>query len=440
MRFKVLLILLMLFLLSGCGSLVKITPAALPTVVLGDKNATPQAAPPANSGGVTASGNAVPAQQVRMAFALGEKVTAVNVAVGDQVKAGQVLAKLDDSALRAQIRQAEAAVAAAQASYDLLAAGPTTAQLRQANAAVISARAAYSRTIEGARATDIEAARAALDAAHASYNKVKAGPRSEDYAAAEASLRTAEAALRQAQNVYDRALSRNPAGISGDPAALGLEKATNDYNAAKALYDALSRPPDEAQLSAAYQQVVAAKAQLNRLLQPAQGFDLEQAQAQIDGAQARLDELKAGARPEQLAAAKAQVESAQAALGVLETQLQKYVLVAPLNAVLLSRAIEPGETALPGTPVLVLGDLDHLRIETTDLSERDVPKIEMGQPVTVVIKALNQSVTGRVSEISPLASTLGGDVVYKTTIDLDARPAGLRAGMSVEVQFGRGRQ
>jgi len=108
--------------------------------------------------------------------------------------------------------------------------------------------------------------------------------------------------------------------------------------------------------------------------------------------------------------------------------------------VLLSRAIEPGETALPGTPVLVLGDLDHLRIETTDLSERDVPKIETGQPVTVVIKALNQSVTGRVSQISPLASTLGGDVVYKTTIDLDARPSGLRAGMSVEVQFGRGRQ
>jgi hypothetical protein len=38
--------------------------------------------------------------------------------------------------------------------------------------------------------------------------------------------------------------------------------------------------------------------------------------------------------------------------------------------------------------------------------------------------------------IAPLADTLGGDVVYKITIDLDAPPAGLRAGMSVEVQFG----
>jgi hypothetical protein len=39
--------------------------------------------------------------------------------------------------------------------------------------------------------------------------------------------------------------------------------------------------------------------------------------------------------------------------------------------------------------------------------------------VTVFIKALNQDVAGKVSAIAPLADTLGGDVVYKTTIDLD---------------------
>ena len=41
------------------------------------------------------------------------------------------------------------------------------------------------------------------------------------------------------------------------------------------------------------------------------------------------------------------------------------------------------------------------------------------------------------SEIAPLADVLGGDVVYKVTIDLDQPPAGLRAGMSVEAQFGQ---
>ena len=56
--------------------------------------------------------------------------------------------------------------------------------------------------------------------------------------------------------------------------------------------------------------------------------------------------------------------------------------------------------------------------------------------MSVRIKALNQSVKGKVSTISPLANTLGGDVVYKTTIDLDEPLAGLRAGMSVDVEFG----
>jgi len=56
--------------------------------------------------------------------------------------------------------------------------------------------------------------------------------------------------------------------------------------------------------------------------------------------------------------------------------------------------------------------------------------------VTVFVKALNQSLSGRVSLIAPLANTLGGDVVYKITIELESIPPELRAGMSVEVQFG----
>jgi hypothetical protein len=76
-------------------------------------------------------------------------------------------------------------------------------------------------------------------------------------------------------------------------------------------------------------------------------------------------------------------------------------------------------------------------VQTTDLSERDVPQVKVGQPVTLLVKALNQDLTGRVSEIAPLSDTLGGDVVYQTTIDLDTQPAGLRPGMSVTVTFGQ---
>ena len=371
-----------------------------------------------------------------MAFTVQDQVVTVSVAAGDQVKAGQVLAKLDDSQLQAQIQQAEAAVKTAQANYDLLAAGPTDEQLRQAEAAVVIATANYSRTVEGARQSNIAAAQSALTAANDAYEKVKAGPQPQDYAAVEANLKNAEAALQQAQYAYDAAYKQNPAAIGASAQALALQQATNNYNAAKAAYDKLSQQPDAAQISAAYQQVVSARAALDAAVSPARDFDIAQAKAQIDQAQAQLDALKAGTRQQALDAAQAQIDAARAALGVLQAQLQKYTLLAPIDAAVMSRAIEPGETVVPGTPVLVLAPLDHLQVETTDLSELDVPRVEKGQPVTIIIKALNQNVTGHVSDISPLADTIGGDVVYKTTVDLDTLPPGLRVGMSVDVQFG----
>lgn len=77
-------------------------------------------------------------------------------------------------------------------------------------------------------------------------------------------------------------------------------------------------------------------------------------------------------------------------------------------------------------------------METTDLSERDVPTVKVGQEVTVSIKSLHQDVKGTVSAISPVSDTLGGDVVYMVNIILSDLPTGLRSGMSVDVQFNPG--
>ena len=95
----------------------------------------------------------------------------------------------------------------------------------------------------------------------------------------------------------------------------------------------------------------------------------------------------------------------------------------------------PGETVSAGQVVLVLADLNHLQIETTDLSERDVINVHIGQTATVSVKALNQDLSGAVTAISPMAGAVGGDVVYKVTIALDQQPQGLRWGMSAEVEI-----
>ena len=162
------------------------------------------------------------------------------------------------------------------------------------------------------------------------------------------------------------------------------------------------------------------------------------AAAVLADAQARYAIVQTGPDPDQLALAQARVTTAEAHWAAAKSALADLELRAPFSGTVTELRIHVSEWVSPGQPVLLLSDLEHLRVGTTDLSERDVPKIKIGQPVTVSIKALNQEAPGHVSDIAPLADTLGGDVVYKTTIALEALPAGLRAGMSVEVQFATG--
>jgi multidrug resistance efflux pump len=158
-------------------------------------------------------------------------------------------------------------------------------------------------------------------------------------------------------------------------------------------------------------------------------FDRSQAEAKLEIAQARLelaqqeyDKLQGGPDSDAVALAEARVQNAQAQIEASQSALADLELKAPFTGTLARVDVQSGEWVIAGQPILVLADLDNLRVATTDLSERDIPGIEIGQPARVFIEALNQEVTGRVMEISPLADTLGGDVVYKVTVDLDTSP------------------
>jgi RND family efflux transporter MFP subunit len=130
-----------------------------------------------------------------------------------------------------------------------------------------------------------------------------------------------------------------------------------------------------------------------------------------------------------LARAQALLESAKAALATQST------LVAPIAGTIVSVDISPAETVVPGQVVIVLADLSKYQIETTDLSERDVTRVQVGQSARVYIEALDEEFTGQVIDIDRVSSTLGGDVVFKVKLELDQPPQGLLWGMSADVQI-----
>lgn len=151
---------------------------------------------------------------------------------GDQVQAGQVIAKLDSKELEAQVAQAKANLATAQAKLAGIKTGNRPQQIAEAAASADSAEAnfanakkVYERTKalydQGAlSAQQMDSAQTALAVAQAQYaaanqsaNLVAEGSRPEDIQAAEAQVEQAAAVLKNAQLQLDNATIIAP--ISG---------------------------------------------------------------------------------------------------------------------------------------------------------------------------------------------------------------------------------
>jgi RND family efflux transporter MFP subunit len=124
---------------------------------------------------------------------------------------------------------------------------------------------------------------------------------------------------------------------------------------------------------------------------------------------------------------------AQASLEVAQATLALSTLAAPFDGTVVAVHALAGELAQLNRPVLTLATLDQLQIETTDLSERDIAKIKIGQTATVFVDALGTEFSARVIALAPRADTLGGDVIYKVTLAFDEQPIGLLWGMTAEV-------
>jgi RND family efflux transporter MFP subunit len=168
---------------------------------------------------------------------------------------------------------------------------------------------------------------------------------------------------------------------------------------------------------------------------------LLQAQAMVADADLRAEQIaytyltRTGTDQEHLESALADVARAQAFLDVANATLALASLTAPFDGTIASIDISASETVVPGQAVLTIGDLSTFRVETTDLSERDAPRVQAGQRAEVEVIALSQMIGGTVADLARLASTVGGDAVYKVTVDLDTQPPGLLWGMSATVRI-----
>jgi RND family efflux transporter MFP subunit len=137
--------------------------------------------------------------------------------------------------------------------------------------------------------------------------------------------------------------------------------------------------------------------------------------------------------PEIREKARARTQQAQAALEAAQANLAQGTLLAPFDGTLVSIDAVPGQMVEPNKTVITMGDLQNLQIVTTDLSEREIASVKIGQAATARLKAFDQDLTGKVIAIDPMAHLSDGDTVYNVTVKLDQQPAGLLWGMTGDI-------
>jgi HlyD family secretion protein len=152
-------------------------------------------------------------------------------------------------------------------------------------------------------------------------------------------------------------------------------------------------------------------------------------QAEFDAAEAALARAKADE-----AGATATVSQAKATLDAQETDLSKTEIRSPINGIVLTRSVEPGQTVAAAfqAPVLFTLAEDLTKMELhVDVDEADVGQVKQGQEATFSVAAYtNRTFQARIIQTRYGSKTVDGVVTYETVLKVDNSDLSLRPGMT----------
>jgi HlyD family secretion protein len=179
--------------------------------------------------------------------------------------------------------------------------------------------------------------------------------------------------------------------------------------------------------------------------------DMDTAKAALDTAEARLAVNRkalalelAGPRHEDVAQGEAQLRADQAQLALVQQQLKDADLLAPRNAVVRSRIVEPGEIASPQKSAFTLAITDPKWVRVY-VAETDLGSVREGMSATVTVDAFHdRSFPGWVGFISSVAeftpksvetTELRSSLVYEVRVFVRDTGDELRLGMPATVHL-----
>jgi HlyD family secretion protein len=384
-----------------------------------------------------------------------QRQVAIAAAQLELLSAQQALQALIDNADLACAHAQQAVEDAEQALEDLL-----DPDLQQAIAleTIANARKLIDQAEKRARNLKSSASQADIDAAEADVVLAgdaldKAQDDFEPYAGKpDDNLTRAhyQSRLAAAQQVYDAAVRRLNA-LSGTGADVDIAVADADLATANAQleqsqrdYERIKDGPSEADIAVLEAQIDIARQEYEARINGPDPDELALAQARVESAEAVLALAQSDTIQEQLAVALAQLDAAQAALSVIQIQLDKLVLTAPVDGIVLYRSVEAGEVVMPGRSAITIGNLDDLTI-TVYVPEDRYGQIRLGDQAVILIDSFpREGFTGTVIRIADQAEYTPRNVqtaegrsttVFAVDLSVDDPSGKLKPGMPADVDF-----
>ena len=334
---------------------------------------------------VLASGTIQASERTSLSFADAEEakdvISSINVKVGDEVKAGQVLATMDDSVAKMNVIQAEANLLSAQAKLEEAEKSVTAGELVTLNAGVNQAK------------TELEHAKQKMELEQARNTALQAKTTAEQ----------AEKTYNAQKEMYELgAISKT----EYEQAQIDLEQARREYETA-----ALALKQAEAEADVL----------------------IEQAEAAYQTAVEALDEAQEGPDSATVLAARAEVEQAKANLQEAQTELNAVTLRAPMDGVIVQLNGNVGE--IPGDDFIIMDNSNSGNLEVlAQISESDIGKVKEGLPATFTTSSYSdKTFEGTVKLVYPEATTNSGVTTYDVLLTVDNKEGLLKIGMTANV-------
>lgn len=415
----------------------------------------------AENGRRIASGT-LSALQVAVVPEVSGKAVEVNAQEGQSVLKGDVLLKLDDAYLLAQRDQAQAGVDATQATLEA-----AQAQLEYARAqrnlaldgarfdGMTSRQSAWSVPVPDdyqaswyfQKGDQLKAAQSVVDAALKTLDSRKAALEyvlndsgnadfvqiEQDLAVAQTRLSVAKATLAQAESNKDKVLIE-AAQSTEDLAQSQFDTALRQYK------DALTTSSADS-VREARAQVATAQADYDNARDTLLSYQSDEESGQVAVAEAGVKQAEAA-----LPQAEANLAQAQAALALLELQLERAQVTAPMEGRVMVRNVEVGEMAMAGGTVMTIAQLDPLEL-VVYVSETWYGQITLGDEVSIKVDSFpNETFKGKVLKIADQAEFTPRNVqttegrtttVFAIRVEVPNAAGRLKPGMPTDVDFGK---